>query len=138
MNSILILAQVQGNGNGEITAEPVTGEVETTEMIAVDPNTAAGAPQGRPGGSSQLIMLGLMFVVMYFLLFRGPRKKQQQQKQMMQDLQKNDKVRTIGGIISTIVDVKDDVVTLKIDEANNTKIKVISSAIGKNMSDDKN
>ena len=53
---------------------------------------------------------------------------------MVQSLRKNDRVRTIGGIIGTVVDVKDDEVTLKIDESNNTKIKILSSAIGKNMS----
>jgi len=56
---------------------------------------------------------------------------------MVQSLEKNDKVRTIGGIIGTIVDVKDDEITLKIDESNNTKIKVAPSAIGRNLSKDK-
>jgi preprotein translocase subunit YajC len=69
---------------------------------------------------------------------RGPRKKQQEHKQMVQSLKKNDKVRTIGGIIGTIVDIKDDEITLKIDETNNTKIKVIPSAIGRNLSQGQN
>jgi len=56
---------------------------------------------------------------------------------MVQSLQKNDKVRTIGGIIGTIVDVRDDEITLKIDESNNTKIKIATSAVGKNLSKDK-
>lgn len=56
---------------------------------------------------------------------------------MVQTLSKNDKVRTIGGIIGTVVDVKGDEVTLKVDESNNTKIKVASSAISRNMSKDK-
>lgn len=56
---------------------------------------------------------------------------------MVQSLQKNDRVRTIGGIIGTVVDVKGEEVTLKVDESNNTKIKVILSAIGKNMSKDR-
>jgi len=73
---------------------------------------------------------------MYFLLLRGPRKKQQQHKQMVQGLQKNDKVRTIGGIIGTVVEIKDDEITLKVDESNNTKIKIATSAIGKNLSKD--
>lgn len=77
-----------------------------------------------------------MFVVMYLILFRGPRKKQQQHKQMMQALAKNDKVQTIGGIIGTVVDVKDDEITLKIDESNNTKIKIVRSAISRNLSKD--
>ncbi|MHC4412334.1 MAG: preprotein translocase subunit YajC [Planctomycetota bacterium] len=53
-------------------------------------------------------------------------------------MKKNDKVRTIGGIIGTIVDIKGDEVTLKVDESNNTKIKVASSAIGKNVSKEGN
>ena len=75
---------------------------------------------------------------MLILLFRGPRKKQQEQKKMVQSLEKNDRVRTIGGIIGTVVDIKGDEITLKIDESNNTKMHVVSSAIGKNLTKDKN
>jgi preprotein translocase subunit YajC len=84
-----------------------------------------------------LMLLALLLVFMYFILFRGPKKREQEHRRMIQSLKKNDKVRTIGGIIGVIVDVKDDEITLKIDESNNTKIKVIPSAIGKNLSDEK-
>lgn len=77
-----------------------------------------------------------MFVLMYLILFRGPRKKQQEHKQLMQALAKNDRVQTIGGIIGTVVDIKDDEITLKIDESNNTKMKIVRSAISRNMSKD--
>ena len=56
---------------------------------------------------------------------------------MVQSLKKNDRVQTIGGIFGTIVDIKGDEITLKVDESNNTKIKVVASAIGKNLSKDK-
>jgi preprotein translocase subunit YajC len=81
-----------------------------------------------------ILMMALIFVVMYMVLLRGPRKQQQQQKQMVQSLKKNDRVRTIGGIYGTVMDVKGDEVVLKIDEATNTKIHVSVSAIGKNLS----
>jgi len=68
----------------------------------------------------------------------GQKKREQQHKKMIQSLEKNDKVRTIGGIIGTVVDIKEDEITLKIDESNNTKIKILRSAIGRNMSKDKN
>jgi preprotein translocase subunit YajC len=84
-----------------------------------------------------LIFLGLMLVFMYFILFRGPKKREQEHRKMIQSLKKNDKVRTIGGIIGVIVDVKDDEITLKVDESTNTKIKVLPSAIGKNLADEK-
>ncbi|OHB76852.1 MAG: preprotein translocase subunit YajC [Planctomycetes bacterium RBG_16_55_9] len=84
----------------------------------------------------QFLPFILLFVVMYMILFRGPRKKQQQHKQMMQALAKSDKVQTIGGIIGTVVDIKDDEITLKSDESNNTKMKIIRSAISRNLSKD--
>ena len=55
---------------------------------------------------------------------------------MIQSLKKNDRVRTIGGIIGTIIDIKDDEITLKVDESNNTKIKVVPGAISKNLLQD--
>jgi len=138
MNNVWILAQ--GNDTSDITAEPVAGEdtTETTTITESEPNDTGVRPQGRgPFGGYQLIFLGLMFVMMYLILFRGPRKKQQQHKQMVQSLAKNDKVRTIGGIIGTVVDIKDDEITLKVDESNNTKIKVLPSAIGRNITKEK-
>jgi preprotein translocase subunit YajC len=55
---------------------------------------------------------------------------------MIQSIKKNDKVRTVGGIIGIVVDVKDDEIVLKVDESNNTKIRVMASAIGKNLSNE--
>ena len=52
---------------------------------------------------------------------------------MVQSLRRNDKVRTIGGIIGTVIDVKDDEITLKVDESNNTKIRVTPGAISKTL-----
>jgi len=143
MNDIWILAQAAGeNADFDVVAAPV-GETEAGEGQALtkqdassDPNASARSVQSRRGFEPQtLIWIVLMFVVMYFLLFRGPRKKQQQHKQMVQSLKKNDRVRTIGGIIGTVVDIKDNEITLKVDESNNTKIKVASTAIAQNVSD---
>jgi preprotein translocase subunit YajC len=137
MNNVWILAQ--GNeAPSSITSEPIAAEDTTETTTSSDPNATGVTPQGRRTfGSYNLIFLGLMFVLMYMILFRGPRKKQQQHKQMVQTLAKNDKVRTIGGIIGTVVDIKDDEITLKVDESNNTKIKVLPSAIGRNVTKDK-
>ena len=140
MNDIWILAETDGDTSTGITSEPVTTEGQTSTTapgnVPADPNAAAETTARRPFGGSQWIFIALMFVMMYFILFRAPRKKQQQHKQMVQSLAKNDKVRTIGGIIGTVVDVKGDEVILKVDESNNTKIRVSASAIGKNLTKD--
>ena len=137
MNNIWILAKADNSdASSGISSEPVTSEEQTT-TVQSDPNETPLTTRRSPFGSSQLIFLALMFVLMYIILFRGPRKKQQQHKQMIQSLSKNDKVQTIGGIIGTVVDIKENEITLKIDESNNTKIKILRSAIGRNMSKDK-
>lgn len=136
-----ILAQAEGDQRPfDVTAESAAAEQgRAMSKVPSDPNAPQPVMPPRRGFDMQsLIFIGLMFAVMYFLLFRGPRRKQQKHKQMVQSLQKNDRIRTIGGIIGTVVDIKEDEVTLKIDESNNTKIKVASSAIGRNLSKDKN
>jgi len=135
MNNIWILAQVDNQPEPKtITAEPVNKQTEPVTVIpgAQPPPTQPPPKKGFEYGN--LIFLALMFVVMYLLLFRGPRKKQQEHQRMVKALQKNDRVQTIGGIIGVVVDVKDDEITLKVDENNNTKIKVVPSAIGRNLS----
>jgi preprotein translocase subunit YajC len=120
-----------------ISSSPVTSEGGSTTTVPSE--TDKTSPTTQPHTSfppSELIFLGLMFVLMYLILFRGPRKKQQQHKQMIQALAKNDRVQTIGGIIGTVVDIKDDEITVKIDESNNTKMKIVRSAISRNMSKD--
>jgi preprotein translocase subunit YajC len=137
MNNLWILAQAATNEAPPIiSSTPVTEETETVPTTA-DSNGAPVQPQ-RPAGPlgkyGHLIILGLMLVMIYLLMFRGPQRKQQQHRKMVQSLERNDRIRTIGGIIGTVVDVKDDEITLKVDESNNTKIKIIPSAIGKNLS----
>ena len=138
MKNIWILAQTEGqDAPSSIPAEPFTEEGEA--KITVPDSNAAGTgteTQRRSSGYTTLIFIGLMFVLMYFIVFRGPQKQKQQHKKMVQTLEKNDRVRTIGGIIGTVVDIKGDEITLKIDESNNTKMKIVSSAIGKNLSKD--
>jgi preprotein translocase subunit YajC len=141
MNNTFILAQTDANQKpSDIISGPVSVQGTTTKTVTPDPNTSTKASQkkGFFGDYGNLLVLALMFIVMYLLVFRAPRKKQQEHKQMVQSLQKNDRVRTIGGIIGTVVDIKEDEITLKVDESTNTKIKVVASAIGKKLSKDNN
>lgn len=135
MDNIWILAQAESNqGRSGITSQPVTEENEAVTSVPSDPNAPVQKPKSKP--FIPLWMLLPLMLVMVFMLFRGPRKQKQQRKQLVQSLKKNDRVQTIGGIIGTIVDIKGDEITLKVDESSNTKIKIVSSAIGKNISKD--
>ncbi len=140
MDNMWILAQTQTQSEqapSRVGSEPVQTQGGATTTAPGEPPRPEGEPKKSTSPLMSLLPLILIMVFMYLLLFRGPRKQQQQQRQMVQTLKKNDRVRTIGGIIGTIVEVRGDEVHLKIDEANNTKIWISASAIGKNLAEEK-
>ncbi|MDP2912854.1 MAG: preprotein translocase subunit YajC [Candidatus Omnitrophota bacterium] len=81
-------------------------------------------------GSNPLLNLMpviLIFIVFYFLLIRPQKKTQEEHKKMIAALKKNDEVVTSGGIHGTIMNVKEDTVTLKVDD--NVKVEVQKNSI---------
>ncbi|HLS07572.1 preprotein translocase subunit YajC [Lentibacillus sp.] len=60
-----------------------------------------------------LLPIILMFVIFYFLLIRPQQKRQKQVRQMQADLQKGDKVVTIGGFHAEIHALDEDTVVLQ-------------------------
>jgi preprotein translocase subunit YajC len=138
MDYTWILAQADsGQAPSRIGSEPVqtSGEATTSAPGSPAGGPTDAAPQKSPSSPyTMLLFVAIMGVLMYVMMFRGPKKQQQQHKLMLQSLKKNDKVRTIGGIFGTVVDVRDDEIVLKVDESNNTKIRISSSAISKNLS----
>jgi preprotein translocase subunit YajC len=71
----------------------------------------------------------MMAAVFYFLLIRPQSKEKKRRAQMIAAIKKNDRVITVGGIMGTVVSVKDDDITLKVDESSNTKITFTRSSI---------
>ncbi len=142
MRNIWILASA--NGEGEvITSEPAaqTEQVTTTTTQADGTNgtTAETPPPPTPMQKfMQFAPLVVIFIVMYFLMFRGPKKKQQQHQEMVSALAKNARIRTIGGIFGTVLDVRDDEIVIKIDESTNTKMRISPSAVATVLKDAKN
>ena len=68
-------------------------------------------------------------VLIYFLLLRPQRKKEKARLEMLQNLKKNDRVITSGGIYGIVTSVGKDEITLKIDETNNTRVRFAIYAI---------
>jgi preprotein translocase subunit YajC len=142
MKNVWIIAQAETEGGSSVvTSESIGSGDEAPTTLApgsqnIDPNQGTTTTTGFFGGKGMLIIWGLMIVMMYFMMVRGPKKKQKEHKQMVDTLSKNDRIRTVGGIIGTVIEVKGDEVVLKIDESNNTKMRIAASAIGKNLSKD--
>ena len=127
-------APVEGEGGSPGTLAPA-GEGETgTSTVA--PGTAAPVAPAKPRPSgifafltSGLFPLVLIVVFFYVFMISGNKKKEKARKELINTLARGDKVTTIGGIVATVVDAAGDEVTLKIDENNNTKMRVTRSAV---------
>jgi preprotein translocase subunit YajC len=65
---------------------------------------------------SSIIMLVLLLVVFYFMLIRPENKRKKAAQEMRNSLKKGDKLTTIGGIVGTIVQVKDDTLIIETSE----------------------
>ncbi|MEY9975343.1 preprotein translocase subunit YajC [Lysinibacillus sp. RC79] len=73
----------------------------------------------------------LMFVAMWFILIRPAKKRQQETQSMQSNLQRGDKVITIGGLHGEIDSIEDTTITLKI--ADNVRVKFDRQAIGRSV-----
>jgi preprotein translocase subunit YajC len=83
------------------------------------------------GGSSGMLQLALPVVfiaAMYFLMVAPNQKKQKAWQQMLLSLKAGDRVTTSGGLRGVILQVKDDVVVIRV-QPDNLKLEFVKSAI---------
>lgn len=79
------------------------------------------------GTQGTIIYLVVMIGIFYFLLIRPQQQKQKQHQRLVGDLKVNDPVVTAGGIMGTIIKMKDKSVILK--AIDNNKFEVLKSHI---------
>ncbi len=87
-------------------------------------------PMGAGLGSS-VLMIAIMFGVFYFLLIRPENKRKKEAEQTRKDTKVGDQVTTIGGIIGTVVSVKDDKFVME-TSADQVRIEFAKWAISTN------
>ncbi|MBU1075968.1 MAG: preprotein translocase subunit YajC [Spirochaetes bacterium] len=96
------------------------------------PAKGGGSSQQGGGFSSMLLFILPLFAIWYFLLIRPQQKKEKEKKSMLNELKKGEQIMTIGGIIGTVIQVKDSRVTVKI--ADKTNIEISKSAVANKIS----
>jgi preprotein translocase subunit YajC len=94
---------------------------------------AGGAPVGGGNPWSLIVTFLPILVLFYFLMWRPQRQEQSKRAKMLEVLKKNDRVVTVAGIYGVVTNVhrEADEVTLKVDEATGTKIRVQLSAVSR-------
>ena len=92
--------------------------------------TDTGVPAGAGMGRT-IIMLVLMLAIFYFMLIRPENKRKKEAEQMRSSVKKGDQITTIGGVIGTVVDVKENNIVLE-TSADQVRIEFAKWAISSN------
>ena len=89
-------------------------------------------------GNPLILPVGL-FALFYITFIAPERRRKAEEAKLISSLKKNDRVVTVGGIHGTVVATSPDtgVVTLRIDENSNTRIRVNRTAISSILGDGK-
>ena len=90
----------------------------------------AGLDAGTGMGST-VIMMVVMIAVFYFMLIRPENKRKKEAEQMRSSVKKGDKVTTIGGIVGTVVDVKENNIVME-TSADQVRIELAKWAVSSN------
>lgn len=99
--------------------------------FATGTGAAAEVPAGNPL-ISMIVSFLPMILIFYFLLIRPQRKQQKKLQNMIDAMQVDDKIVTIGGIIGKVVRIKEDEVVIETGTGNQkSQIKFQKSAISK-------
>ena len=83
------------------------------------------------GMMSTVIMMVAMLGIFYFMLIRPENKRKKEAEQMRSSVRKGDKITTIGGVVGTVVDVKENNVVVE-TSADLVRIEFAKWAISSN------
>jgi preprotein translocase subunit YajC len=120
-------------------AGPGPAPAPTATGTQVPPAPGSGTnPAAKPQGGMDIMswMLPLLLVWVVVMMILPQRKEKKKREAMMAGLKKGDRVQTIGGILASVVEVRDQEVILKVDEASNTRMRFARSAIASVESDE--
>ena len=118
--AVLLIAQADG---------PSLASQPAASGTTAAPGTPAAAP--AKSGFADFIFLAGMGVLLALIIssMLGARREKKRMDEMMSSMKKHDQVRTVGGIIGSVVEIKPDVVVIKVDESTGAKVTVMRSKI---------
>lgn len=83
---------------------------------------------------TQILILGLLFGVFYFMLIRPQKKRAATHRNLIDSVEVGDEVVTIGGLHGRVTRVGED--DLDIEAAPGTNLKFVKSAIARKLTED--
>ena len=94
--------------------------------------TATTGAAGAAGGmGSSIIMIVAMLGIFYFMLIRPENKRKKEAEQTRNSVKNGDQITTIGGVVGTVVNVKEDKIVIE-TSADQVRIELMKWAISSN------
>ncbi len=84
---------------------------------------APASEDGEGGGIMSFLPLILIVLIFYLFMIRPQIKKNKDMKKYRENLQKGDKVVTIGGVHGKIIEMQDTAVIIEVEGQNRLKIE---------------
>ena len=94
-------------------------------------NFLTATPEAGGSIASLLLTFLPMIAIFYFLLIRPENKRKKEAEAMRSALKKGDKITTIGGIVGTVVDLKEDKLVIETG-ADQVRIELAKWALSTN------
>jgi len=91
----------------------------------------AGAEAGTTSMLSSFMPMILILVVLYFLMMRPQKKREKETQAMRSSLEVGDEITTIGGIVGTIVIIKEDYLVIETG-SDRSKLRITKWAVQTN------
>lgn len=97
-------------------------------MTYLDTTAAGDTPANASSPWLMPVLLVVMVVVFYFVMIRPQKKQEKQIAEMRDSLAVGDEVVTIGGIIGTVLIIKDDKIMIETGN-DRTKLTILRSSV---------
>ena len=115
-------------GSPSRATRPAAAQTYFIMLFILLAQAQSAAPAGAgPNPLASFVPIILIFIIMYFVLFRPQMRRQKEQQRLVSSLKTGDRVVTSAGIHGMITNVKDTTVTVKV--ADNVKIEMEKSAV---------
>jgi preprotein translocase subunit YajC len=85
-------------------------------------------------GLANLIFLGFLIVIFYFMLIRPQRRRVEQHRRLISSIGVGDEIVTIGGIYGRVGRMGDEDIDLEVSPG--TTIRIVKSAIARRVTQD--
>ena len=100
-------------------------------VFALIAQTTTPTQPTQPTAMNFLWPAGMFAIVVFMLLSARSQKKRERREReaMFAGMARNDRVQTVGGVIGTVLSIKDNEVVLKVDESTNTKMTFVKTSV---------